>query len=258
MQPLIIQIEPDEIPEPENYEAEIAVVNKIIDLCESGDAASAIELAEHEGNTAWIAYQLATYAGVAAKTDILQAYALAAISLKIANKANKPAQIYNSLLNWAGVLLRDENWEEAEIVCLDIIDSLLPGGEQAKAFAHLTLGGLFIRRGSSNNDDLLFRKAIYHYERGLRYLRQKISPQVHEEILHQLLPLYRHTSDVAGLAYCVAHLTDNDAKPVLQKNITADRELQSIVSLVTRLNSLEEYELADVVFQTWQELSIQL
>lgn len=253
MKPLIIEIEPEEIPEPEDYQAELAVLQKIIDFCEAGDTAAAFRVASSEKNTAWLANQLATYAGIVARSDILQGYELASLSLKIAYQAGNAAQIYNSLLNWASMLLRDENFDEAEIVCLDIIDSLLPGGIQAKAFSHMTLGGIYNGRGTRESDDLLLRKAIYHYERGLRYLRGKITGEVHEEILHQLLPLYRQTGDLAGLACCVARLTDKDAKSLLRDQITASFDLEYIVSLTTRLNSLDEHQMADVVFQTWQE-----
>jgi hypothetical protein len=162
--------------------------------------------------------------------------------------------VYNSFLTWGYVLMRAGREEEAEVVYLEIINSPLPGGINEKAFAHISLGGILNSKGQPVGNKEIMREAIYHYERGLRYIRDTISPKDHRIMLQQLIPLYESVRDLPGLAYCVKYLGKSDVESILKKEVTPDKSIEDIISLNTRLHALGEYDLADLIFEGWRQL----
>jgi len=240
MEFLKFEIEPSDIPTPDDYDTEVETARRLLDLCEFPQF-NPLEssLRVYGKMTPWIAWQLGCAAeAVAERRDYEKAFRIAATSVKAAIEAQAVARLYANLLTLSGILLRSGNIEEAESQFLNILELPFPGGEKERASAHVSLGGIYEHKG-------MIRDALYHYERGLSYLRNTVPQQIYRRILEELSHLYAVVEDAAGLAYCCTQLGLGDAEGILRQSINGEMHVEELLFLTTRLHSLGEHKLAD-------------
>lgn len=248
MELLKIEIDPPDIPTPGDYKTESETTNRILHSLESSqfDPLKSSPAAYGE-ITPWVAYKLGCAAeGAAENREYDKALKIAWTSVKAAIEAKAFGRLYANLLTLSGILLRRGKLEEAESQYSNILELPFPGGQTERASAHISLGSILANRGAT-------REALYHYEKGLSYLRNIIPEQAHRKLLKQLTGLYADVNDVAGLAHCFSQLGLGNPGEILQQNISYDMHVEEILFLTTRLHSLGEHELADVVFKAWKQ-----
>ncbi len=238
------EMDSGDTPKPENYAQEVELVNALLDLCRDSNIEVCREyLASVRHITPWVALQLGCMAeSMAEGESIAEALTVAALSVDAALRSRSANRIYANMLTLAGVFLRLQRFEEAEKIYYDILTLPMSGGINERASAHVTLGDILRAKG-------LHRDAAYHYERGLFYPQNSTPFEARKLTIEKLAHLYRELSDFAGLAFCVSQLRLGDAAKILREKLKPDVHVEDSLALVTRLHSLGEHELADIVFQ---------
>lgn len=239
-------------PEPANYDAELATVQCILNACETEDFSPIAAWLGRCGElTSWVSLQLSLLALAAAKNgEEVVANKLGIASLEAALAAGDKKQYFGNMLDQADTMLRLGRQDDAIELWHTVVNEPTDDADHARPGAHISLASVY--RQAAQSDTQLINAALYHLERGMRYIHTSVTPEQRRLLLAPFEPLYRQVKDVAGLLYCAQQLGHTDVTAMLRKLVTPKRPADDMVALSARLRSLGAHDLADIVFTLWR------
>jgi len=234
-------------PEPEDYDSELSTLQLIIDACSNARFNPVDADLEQFGKlTSWISFRLSLVSLSAGQDgDGGLATRLSLASVEVALRIGDLQQYFGNLLDQSQLLINYGCLDEAIEVLLRVVNSLSPAADHARPNAHISLAGIY-RMQKRVHD------ALYHLERGLRYIHFSFTPGQRALLLEQFMPLYGQVRDVAGLAHCARHMGKPDIAKLAIEQVSPEWSRDEAIFLTSRLRALDEHDLADAVLAAWK------
>ncbi len=242
-----MQVSPLPPPKPENHAEELLTAQSIIDACADDEFNPAeADLVEFGKLTSWISVQL-SLASLAESREGQVAFALklGIASFEVAQRIGDFQQYFANVLDQAQVLVNHGFIDQATEALLTVVNALTASADHARPMAHVSLAGIY-RMQQRVHD------ALYHLERGLRYIHFSFTPEQRRILLEQFMPLYGEVKDLAGLAHCARHTGKPEMAEKAIQQVSPEWSRDRMIFLTSRLRALDEHELADAAFAAWK------
>jgi hypothetical protein len=247
-----------------DYETELATVQCILDASTNeGFSPLAESLTECGKLTSWVSLQLSLLALQAAKEGRADQSSLLGIaSFEAALAAGDEQQYYSNILDQVDAMMRLGSLhavryldflDKALELCFVVINSFSTNADHARPGAHIAVASIYRWLSESGDRPELVGNALYHIERGLRYIHSSVTPEQRKVLLTQFDPLYRQVRDLAGVCRYARLLGNQDVAGLLRRHVRPEMDADDVLALHARLRALEEHELADIVLKAWQE-----
>lgn len=242
-----MQVSPLPPPEPDDYDQELLTLQLIVEACSDPrfDPVKA-DLTQFGKLTSWISCQLSLAALAESREgQAVFAIKLGVASLAVARRTGDLQQYFGNLLDQAQVLVDHGQIEDATKVLLTVVNAVTPAADHARPNAHISLASIY-RMNQRVHD------ALYHLERGLRYIHSSFTPEQRRLLLEQFMPLYGQVRDLAGLAHCARHVGKPEIAKLAIEQVSPDWSRDRVIFLTSRLRALDEHDLADAALAAWK------
>jgi hypothetical protein len=242
-------------PQPVDYEVELETAKSIRAACFAPEFdPKAAEFANFGKLTSWVALQLSLAGLYEAKNgERTVAIKLGIAGLHVARIVGDLQQFYSNLLDCADVYVRFHRDEDAAEVLNTVINSPSNDANHARPGAHISLSSIYRLRSEVDPDPRWVGDALYHLERGLRYVDSAVTDEQRLVLLAGFIKLYGRAGDIPGLVHCARHVGKESVVQKVFDLVSPGVSIDRVISLVSRLRALDEHNLADQVFAVWQK-----
>jgi hypothetical protein len=242
-------------PQPVDKAVELDTIQSIYDAClEPEFDPETVDFANFGKLTSWVALQLSLESVDAAKrSERIVATKLGIAGLEVARTVGGMRQFYDNLLDCAHVYLIFNEHEDAAEVLNTVINSPDTDADHARPGAHVTLSSIYRLRSEADPDPRWLSDALYHLERGLRYIHSSVTDEERRVLLAGFVKLYARAGDIPGLVHCARSLGKPEAAQKVLDLVKPGVSINRIISLVGRLRALDEHGMADQIFSLWEK-----
>ena len=239
--------------EPEDYESELLTFERIRDACASTNFWPGPDNLTQFGKlTSWISRKLSLLSVEASKEGREElSTKLGIASIEAAISVHDSQQYFSNLLDQAQVLMQFHKLDDATEILYHIVLSPDAASDHARPGAHVGLASIYRLRNEKTPHPKFVDDALYHLERGLRYVHSSVTLDMRQLLLELFAPLYAKADDLAGLAHCLVQLGKPSPMEQILQLVTPGKSIERAIFLASRFRALEEHELADAVFAAW-------